>query len=55
MTGRACHVIELDPGYVDVAVKRWMAFTGKDATLEGHGGTFAEVNAERYPVSAKVA
>jgi DNA modification methylase len=55
MTGRACHAIELDPGYVDVAVKRWMAFTGKDATLEGHGGTFAEVNAERYPVSAKVA
>ena len=25
MTGRACHAIELNPAYVDVAVKRWQA------------------------------
>lgn len=47
MTGRACHAIELDPGYVDVAVKRWMAFTGKDAVLESTGRTFAEMAEER--------
>ena len=44
MTGRACHAIEIDPGYCDVAVQRWQAFTGKSATLEG-GGSFAERSA----------
>ena len=29
MTGRACHAIEIDPPYVDVAVERWQAFTGE--------------------------
>jgi len=28
MTGRACHAIELNPAYIDVAVKRWQEFTG---------------------------
>lgn len=46
MTGRACHAIELNPLYVDVAVKRWQEFTGKAATLEGDGRTFAEVAAK---------
>jgi DNA modification methylase len=44
MTGRACHAVELNPAYVDVAVKRWQAFTGKTATLEGDGRTFDEVS-----------
>jgi len=52
MTGRSCLAIELDPAYVDVAVKRWQAFTGKDATLEGSGLSFAEVAAERLAESA---
>jgi DNA modification methylase len=43
MTGRMCHAIELSPQYVDVAVKRWQAFTGKTATLEETGQTFTEV------------
>jgi DNA modification methylase len=47
MTGRACHAIELNPAYVDVAVLRWQAFTGDEARLEGDGRTFAEVQAER--------
>ena len=42
ITGRACHAIELSPAYVDVAVRRWQAFTGQWATLEGEGCTFAE-------------
>ena len=46
MTGRACLAIELNPAYVDVAVQRWQAFTGEEATLEGDGRTFAEVAAE---------
>lgn len=40
MTGRSCHAIELNPAYVDVAVLRWQAFTGKAATLEASGETF---------------
>jgi hypothetical protein len=43
MTGRAIHAIELNPAYVDVAVKRWQDFTGKAATLEGDGRTFNEI------------
>jgi DNA modification methylase len=45
MTGRACHAIELSPAYVDVAVLRWQAFTGQQATLERTGETFNEIAA----------
>lgn len=31
--GRQCRMIELDPKYVDVIVKRWEEFTGKKAEL----------------------
>ena len=44
-TGRACHAVELDPAYVDVAVLRWQAFTGETAMLDGDGRSFAEVAA----------
>ena len=40
MTGRSCHAIELNPAYVDVAVKRWQDFTGQQATLEADGRAF---------------
>jgi DNA modification methylase len=33
MSARSCHAIELSPAYVDVAVRRWAAFTGKEAVL----------------------
>jgi ParB-like chromosome segregation protein Spo0J len=47
MTGRACHAIELNPAYVDVAVKRWQEFAGGQATLEGDGRTFDAIAAAR--------
>ena len=47
ITGRVCRAIELNPLYVDVAIRRWQAFTGEKARLEGSGSTFAEVAAER--------
>ena len=47
MEGRACHAIELNPAYVDVAVQRWQAFTGQEATLETTGGTFEAVGTQR--------
>jgi len=33
-SGRICYAVELNPAYVDVAVKRWEQFTGKTAVLE---------------------
>ena len=47
MTGRHIYAVELNPAYVDVAIKRWQDFTGKQAVLEGDGRTFAEVANER--------
>ncbi|XVJ60031.1 MAG: site-specific DNA-methyltransferase [Tepidisphaera sp.] len=29
--GRRCHAMELEPIFVEVAVRRWEAFTGKKA------------------------
>ena len=52
MTGRHIYAIELNPAYVDVAVKRWQDFTGQQATLEGDGRTFAELEAERCKAAA---
>ena len=46
-TGRACHGIELNPAYVDVAVERWQQLTGETATLEGDGRSFDEIADER--------
>lgn len=46
-TGRRVYAIELNPPYVDIAVTRWQAFTGKTATLDGDGRTFDEIAAER--------
>jgi DNA modification methylase len=55
MTGRRCYAIEIDPAYVDVAVKRWQEFTGRMATLEGTGESFAEVVARRSLVKVEAA
>jgi len=37
--------------YVDVAIRRWEKMTGKQAMLEATGQTFAEVEADRAPLS----
>ncbi len=39
-TGRSARLIELDPKYCDVIVRRWQDFTGKVATLEETGEPF---------------
>jgi DNA modification methylase len=46
-TGRRCCGIEYEPGYVDVAIRRWQAFTKSDARFEDDGRTFDEIAAER--------
>jgi len=45
--GRRVFAMEISPAYVDVAVERWQAETGKYAILDGDCRTFAEVKAER--------
>lgn len=47
VTGRRVFAVELHPPYVDVAVRRWQTLTGKAATLEGDGRTFAAIESER--------
>ena len=36
ISGRVCYAMEIDPGYVDVAVQRFENFTGQKAVLTGH-------------------
>ncbi len=43
-TNRQARVMELDPKYVDVIVKRWQDFTGLIAVNEKTGKTFNEMN-----------
>jgi DNA modification methylase len=50
--GRVCLAIEIDPGYVDVAIRRWQAFTGQPATLDADGRTFDDVAAARLKQTA---
>lgn len=45
--GRRVLAIELNPIYVDVAVKRWQSFTGKAATLQATGQTFEDLSNAR--------
>ena len=52
MTGRACHAIEISPTYCDTSIIRWQNFTGQQATLEGDGRTFADIETERRLVDA---
>jgi len=42
-TGRICYAMELSPAYVDVAIRRWQQFTGKQAIHAETGKPFAEV------------
>lgn len=44
-TGRCCFGIELDPLYVDTAIRRWQTWTGQEAVHTESGKTFAELEA----------
>jgi len=46
-TGRRARALEIDPRYVDVAVRRWQAYAGRPAVLSTVGRTFEEISEER--------
>jgi hypothetical protein len=41
--GRKVFAMELQPAFVDVAIKRWQEATGRQVVLEETGQTFADV------------
>lgn len=51
-TGRRARLVELDPIYVDRAVRRWQAFAGENAVHAETGRTFAEHAAQAERGSA---
>jgi DNA modification methylase len=53
-TGRRARVIELDPHYVDVAVRRWERWSGEVARHGSSGLTFAELGELRRKEPASV-
>jgi DNA modification methylase len=50
-TGRQARLVELDPRYCDVIVRRWQAWTGEVAILEADGRSFDETAAKRSDAS----
>jgi DNA modification methylase len=47
-TGRRARAMEIDPHYVDVAVKRWQDYTGKSAVLAATGQAFEEAGKRSF-------
>jgi DNA modification methylase len=50
--GRRARLMEIDPAYADVIIRRWQEYTGKKAVLDGVGRSFEEVADERQRVPA---
>jgi len=46
-TGRICRGVELDPLYVDTAIRRWQDLTGQDAVRVSDGKLFRDIEAEK--------
>ncbi|MGC8761991.1 MAG: site-specific DNA-methyltransferase [Bryobacteraceae bacterium] len=50
--GRRARLMEIDPAYVDVIIRRWQEFTGKKAVVDSDGRSFEEIADERRRVPA---
>jgi hypothetical protein len=50
--GRSCYALEIAAIYCDISILRLQTYTGKQATLDADGRTFAEVKAERCETEA---
>jgi DNA modification methylase len=47
--GRICLAVELSPAYVDVAMRRWQAFTGRKAIRLADGRGFDDIASTKEP------
>ena len=50
--GRKARLMEIDPKYADVIVKRYQEYSGKPGVLDGDGRTYAEVVQARLGAAA---
>jgi len=50
-SGRSARLIELDPKYVDVIVRRWQDWTGQQATRDSDGLAFDQAASESSTIS----
>jgi DNA modification methylase len=51
-TGRRAALVELEPKYIDVTIRRWEAYTGREAQLEDGGQNLTVVAQERLRQAA---
>jgi DNA modification methylase len=49
---RKARLMEIDPKYADVIVRRYQEYSGKRAVLDGDGRTYAEVAQARLRAAA---
>jgi DNA modification methylase len=52
--GRRARMMEIDPIYCDVIVRRWEEYKGRQATLSGDGRRFSEIARERQDSAVEV-
>lgn len=53
--GRHARLLEIDPAYCDVIVRRYQTYAAKSATLLGADATFEDVTAERLSTAPEMA
>jgi ParB-like chromosome segregation protein Spo0J len=53
--GRRAYTLELEPRFVDIAIKRWQSFSGKDAIHAETGLTFDEIASQRAALAGDAA
>jgi len=51
-TGRQARLIELEPKYCDVIIRRWQEHVAREAALDGDGRSFREIAGERQSTAA---
>lgn len=54
-TGRLARLVEYDPVYCDTIIRRWEAYTGKQARLACSGELFEDVAEARLGMALEVA
>jgi DNA modification methylase len=54
-SGRTAALVEIDPAYCDVIIRRWQEATGGTGVLDGQGASFAAVAAHRGLAGAPAA